>query len=79
MDSGNVSRAPALPLSHVRFFLLVCRSASVLTPQGPRQRAGLAVDIQPVGRGGGSVVFLSGYGAKRTAGVSSTRVRISLV
>ena len=67
VDSGNVSCAPALPQSHV-WWSLVCRGAVVLSSQGPRQRAGLAVDMQPVGRGGGSAVLLSGNGAKGTAG-----------
>ena len=67
MDSEHVSGAPALPLRHVRGSL-VCRGAAVLSSQGSRQRAGLAVDMQPVGRGGGSAVLLSGNRAKGTAG-----------
>ena len=70
MYSGNVTHVPALPLSHV-WRSLVSRSAAVLSSQDSRQRAGLAVDMQPVGRGGGSAVFVSGDSGKWTAEISN--------
>jgi hypothetical protein len=66
VDCGNVFHAPALPLSHIQGSLL-CHHAAVLSSQGSRQRAGLATDMQPVGRGGGSAVFLSGDSGQWTA------------
>ena len=45
----------------------MCRGAAVLASQGSRQRAGLAVDMQLVGRGSGSAVFLSEDSGQWTA------------